>query len=798
MDSQRFDWQSCIRAHSEPGLSSCISDGLLTLDGRRVASTAIDLYALRLVEWAIEGGQSLVLCPPEPYGAIPVLAAAAAHIGSMVSHREETGRFEGSSRRVAIVSSSARLRGIYRRLGIGTASLFEVVPAAVRNASGAISVLGTDPGRGWSTVFVSHPSEVRALGRLDLTVVELPLEGGFDLQQLDGPIVVVAPDPADPAIVELAKTLPVFAWSDADLAAMPSIGLVDGPALAEDRLRLECAARGTHCTFVPVPDQRVCESAALFWADIGPLMRAARRSPFGRELAAAAFVLFYDLIHLAVPTEYYEAATLSLRARLRDIASAERLVSGDLRDLYVPMIALELGDMASAIASSSPKSEAMRSVLVDRAGSGADVLLIARTAELARVYRAYLDSIEDLPGEVRVTNLGGVADEVPADVAIVTGLLPRYARYLYTTGIAAEIVALGYEVESPLEGVPGGFTEHRQMRSALAYQLAYSEWLSRDAAKSACWAELSGEPSSISDDHPEPPRVEVPNGGEEPLAPPEAPPGLWEGAAGNLSDLEGRLASDAPPRLSPEGQEDMLEVEAVRLDFVGDRWMYLGNSASVTRWLPKGAKAQSGYSAGDLSAGEELLLLDGEVRKDLLGKVLEVAGDVPELAAPAAWVDYWRDALRRAHDSFRSYEALRAELAQHGCVRQAQTIRLWVIGEVIGPDDSEDVRRLGECLDDEPLIANYRQVAEAMRSLRSAHQRLGRRLGTLMRDVGAAAASGLIADDEIIDERTGLAASDFRDSIEILKIASVQAVGVVPYALTGILRGADEKEAEVA
>jgi hypothetical protein len=801
MSQDRFDWQSCVRAHSEPGLSSCVEDGRLTLDGRRVAATTIDLYALRLVEWAVEREQSLILCPPEPFGAIPALAAAAAHIASIVSHHATTGKAMGSSRRVAVVTTDPRLRGVYRRLGIGTASLFEVAPAAVRTASGAISVIGHDPGRGWSTVFLTRPGEVTKLDRVDLTVVELPVAEESDLEQLDGPLVLIARDPADPMVARLAERLPVFAWSDADLASLPNIALVDGPALVEDRLRLERAAQGISCNLVAVPEQRVCENAALFWADIGPLLRAARRSPFGRELAAAAFFLFYDLMHLAVPAEFYEASTRPLRARIREIEIAQRLVSGDLKDLYVPMIAMELQDLAAAIAEGSKKSNVMRGLLRDCASEGADVLLVARTAELARVYRSYIDSVDDLDGRIRVASIRGIAEEPPADLAVITGLLPRYARYLYTTGIAAEIVALGYEAESPLGSVPDGFTEHRQMESALAYQLAYSEWLARDAAKSACWSMLSGDPVSIPDDHPEPPRVSVNPASDDAEAarPPEAPPGLWDGAAGGLVGLERRLARDAAPRLSAEGGEDGLEVEALQVEFSDGRWMYVDGGASVTRWSSQGARAEAGYSAERIAPGDELLLLDGEVRKDLLGKVLEVAEDVPELAAPAAWVDYWRDALRRAHHTFESYEALHEELERHGCSKQTQTVRLWVVGQTIGPEDPEDVRRLGECLGDRSLTENYQRVAEAMRSLRTAHQRLGRRLGELMRDVGGATAVGTIKEDEIIDERTGLAASDFRDSIEILAVASVRPAGApVPYVLTGSLRAADEKETEVA
>jgi hypothetical protein len=791
-----FDWPSRLRAFTEPGLSSCVADGRLTLDGRRVAATVIDLYALRLVEWALARRQSIIICPPEPFGPLPVLAAAAAHIASITQHYERTGQARGSDQRVAVVTSSARLRGIYRRLGIGTAPLFDVAPAAIRSRSGAISILGRDPGRGWSTIFVSTPAEVTRLANVDIKVIELPLGDGSQLDQLAGPLILIAHDPADPLVVRLARDIPVFAWTDDDLGMLRSVTIVDGPALVEDRLRLERAAAGVLCTQVPVQAQRICENAALFWEDIGPLLRASRRSLFGRELTASAFVLFYDLMHLAMPTDFYESTTYPLRVRVREIEAAQRLVGGDLRDLYVPMVAAELSDLVAAIGPRSPKSDVLLSVLREHATAGEDVLLVARTGELARAYRAYIDTVAELDGSVRVTNLWGVAGERPADVAVIVGLLPTSARYMYTTGIAAEIVVLGYEADATLESVPDGFTEHRQIRRAIAYQREYSEWLARDAAKSACWATLSGEPTSIPDDRPDPPRVDssAPVGDGQP-APPDAPPGLWDASLGSL---ERRLARDVPPRLSSDGEHGDLEVEALHVGFTDGRWMYIDAGSSVTRWRSAaGGSAEAGHPARRISPGDELVLLDGETRKDLLAKVLEIAEDVPELAVPAAWVDYWRDALRRAHAAFGTYERLHADLEANGCVRQAQTVRLWVIGQIIGPEDPEDVRRLGQCLEDAALIANYQAIADAMKGLRRAHVRLGQRLGALARHVGPHSAAGLIDDDEIIDARSGLTASDFRDSVEILEVESVHPVGRVPYAVTGLLRPSEEKEAEL-
>ena len=795
--SALFDWPTRIRPFFVPGFSSCLEEGRLTLDGIRLAATWPDVYALRLAEWAVAKRQSLVLCPREPFGPLAALVAASAHIWSMAAHYKRTGQALGSDLRIAVVTQNLRTRGIYRRLGVRTARLFDVAPAAVRSHTGYVSILGRDPGRGWSTIFLSRPSEVSSLGDLDLAVMELPVPGGEDVHSLEIPLILVAHDPGDPLLIRLAQTMPIFALSDDDLRRFPMIAVDDGKALAAARLRLERVAAGVTLTPIPIPAQQICENAALFWQDIGPLLRAGNRSLFATELAAVAFVLFYDLMHLALPTPFYEAATQPLRVRIGELARAQRLTEGDLRDVYVPMVATELADLAHAIGGESPKASALLSVLHKYVDRGDRVLLVARTSDMARIYAAYLEELPTLRGAVRVTSLWEVATQPPADVAVIVGLLPTYARYLYTAGLAADIVALTYAAESPLQSVPDGFTEFTQVRTAAAYQRERVAWFARDAAKAACWERLSGESARIADDRPIPPRVEVGPADVGQLPPPDAPPGLWDGPFGSLAKLEDRVGRDVPPRLAPQTEGVApLEVEARRVEFADGRWMFLDIDAIVTR-LSAGGAAEAGYSARRIAEGDRLVFLDGEATKDLLTKVLEVAGELPEFAVPAAWVDYWRQALRRAYARFKTYEALAGALHERGCIRQPQTIRLWVVGQTIGPEDHEDIRRVGECLNDEPLTSTYRTINAAIESLRHAHQALGLRLGALARHVGVTRAASLTGEDEIIDERTGLTAADFRDSVEVLTVRTVRPAGTVPYAVTGRLRVPGEEGMQI-
>jgi hypothetical protein len=105
-----------------------------------------------------------------------------------------------------------------------------------------------------------------------------------------------------------------------------------------------------------------------------------------------------------------------------------------------------------------------------------------------------------------------------------------------------------------------------------------------------------------------------------------------------------------------------------------------------------------------------------------------------------------------------------------------------------------DVRRVGEVAQDSTLHDHYREVHRSMDTLRRAHQRLGQRIGSLARQVGVAAATGQMDRDEVIDERSGLTAADFEDSIDIVTVESIESAGEIPVVLLGRLSACTQPE----
>jgi hypothetical protein len=756
-----------VTPHSVPGLSSCMEERRLLADHLPVSVGPCDVDALRLVEHAVALRRSVLLVPPDPLGPLVALIPAAAHLASLISGFRDFGVTSGSLHRIAVVTGDYHLRGVYRGLSIrprpGTSGepLRAVVPAGAIGAGGAIHILD-DAGRGWSTVFIRSLADLRLVGAVDLVVVDLPVADPQRLAALDVPLVLVSRDPADPLTRRLADAMPSFAWDATD-------------ALDASNERLANRAR-EQIDIVSIAEPIVCENAELFWDDIGPLCRLGGHG-LGPELSREAFALFHDLLGLALPLETYErSAGDSLAARVATLGRACQLLDrGELRELYVPMVEAELAALTDAVRGSEAKPKVLPRVLAEALDDHQDVLLIARTAGLARTYQQYL--ADSGLGQVRVASLGELVKVAPADVAVLTGMAPTWGRWVYRAGLAPRLRVLAYGRGD----LPGErFDEAEIVRRAATEQREAETRLSGADRRVWSWTRLTTPASDL-------PAPDPVNATQLSLvrvtdapAPPEVPTGLW---------ADGRWLADLEPSAFPRGGgagRDRLDrvVSGVRVDLADGSWVLLASDVPVSRWRPNSARLE-GVNPAELSVGDQLVFLDEDAHKTLMAKVLEVAESVPALAVAGGWLTHWRSVLGGAYRGAGSYAALADRLAEHGCGVQAQTVRLWVIGVTLGPDDPEDVRRLGLLTNDPALLDAHQEVYRAMRTLRGAHVRLGRRLADLTRRLGPAAASGRLPGDEVVDEASGLTAADIEAAVTVAAVTEVTPMGDVPAVLTG-------------
>lgn len=787
-------------------LSSCLSEGRLTLGRIPIQPSVFDVDALRAVEHAVLRRGSVLICPADPLSPLPALVPAAAHIEAMIHDSLRSGRAAPSPLRIGVVATDPRLRGFYRALAVsprpGGAGepLRSTVAAATVGRNGRLSVIDRDDGR-WSTVFVDSVAAARALDNLDLLVVDLPVGDADAVCEVGVPTVVVARDPADPAVVRLARRMPAFGYDWV---------LSDG--FRADTARpggtLSAGDGGTRIGVRPVACPALCADAGLFWADISTLARLGGRSAYVSTLLAQAFGLFHDLVGLAMPVSAHDRlAGMPLRERIGALARAARVVADrELRADWLPMVEVELAGMLLALdaaerelptrrgASPATKAHALLEVAADVLDAGKDALLVARTAALARLYTDYLR--DSLPA-VRITSLGALATCQPADVAILLGAPPTWGRWVYRSRVARQFVVLAYAPDAPNGSLPaphrsrgdGPFDEVAVVADAVRMQKAAGLRLSLPRQRSRAWTAVRV--GSIPDGATAPEEAAEPGLDDVGLIaarPPEVPPGLWDGN-GWTAQLEPRGATGSVDEQADAGGTDV--VAGLRVLFNDGSWAWVRADSPVWRWRSHARRTEP-VDAGRIAVGDELVFIDGDAHKTLLAKILEVAEDVPELAVAGAWVSHWRTALARAYTRCGSYATLARQLAAHGCAVQAQTVRLWCIGVTLGPDDPTDLRRLGLLLNDDALTTRHEAVWRAMQTLRHAHVRLGRRLAALTRSLGPAGSRGALPADEVLDAASGLTAADVETAVVVLTVARIEPAPAVPALLTGPRRPADE------
>jgi hypothetical protein len=768
-----------------------------------------DVDALRIAEQALTHRAPVLVCPPDPFAPLSALVAAAAHVAAMVSFFRESGMALPSPLRIAVVTADFRLRGFYRglavgwRRGVGGAPMKSIVPAATLVSGGRLSVVDGDTDR-WSTAFVKTVAEADALGPVDLLVVDLPVPDAARLGALSVPMVIIARDPLDPAVGALARRMPAFGY-DSYLKDWRR-----GPGNAPPLLRL-VNRRDRLVKIVAVPAPGVCDNASLFWEDVPTLVGLGRRSPYVAALIREAFTLFHDLIGLAMPPAMFGQLTAKpLDRRVADLARAAKVIADtELREDWLPMIEAELGGILHALRGpvgsslaarpddgATDKAAVLLASVAEALDDRRDVLVVTRTAALARAYTEYLGSCH--LGAARVTSLGALADVPPGDLAVLLGMAPTWGRWVYRSGASQELTILAYTPGPGHMGSTGcdrtavaaarRFDEAAMVTTAIGRQDEAGLRLSEPEQRTQAWASLrsGGARGGISDrakgHSPARPAVVI----SEP-APPEVPPGLWDGT-GWIAPLEPDAAADTPTA----GTGRIGDSSAgFRATFADGSWAWLAERGLVWRWRPHTGVPQQ-VEASKLAAGDDLVFIDNDAHKTLLAKLLDVAEHIPGLAVGAGWHSHWRSVLQHAYERHGSYNGLARALAAVGCRVQGQTVRLWCVGVTIGPDEFEDVRRVGEIAGDPVLLTQAAEVWRAMQTLRNAHVKVGKRLAALARAIGPAAGTGRLPADEVIDPVSGLTAGDLGAAVTVIRLTGLERVPAVPTVLAGTRRRADD------
>ena len=171
-----------------------------------------------------------------------------------------------------------------------------------------------------------------------------------------------------------------------------------------------------------------------------------------------------------------------------------------------------------------------------------------------------------------------------------------------------------------------------------------------------------------------------------------------------------------------------------------------------------------------------------EAREFIASRVLSARRDEERDTPADRTIRRWQQELATSIDGlgFSHSDVLR-RIRELGSRRTTSgVIRQWAAGEVLGPLDPQDIRRVGEVVGSEWLRANWRLVGAALFAVRSGHRVLGRRITQIIQKA-ALGEHEVSARDKDFLSQLGITMGRLQDAVTVLTVEQISAdAGMVP------------------
>lgn len=239
------------------------------------------------------------------------------------------------------------------------------------------------------------------------------------------------------------------------------------------------------------------------------------------------------------------------------------------------------------------------------------------------------------------------------------------------------------------------------------------------------------------------------------------------------------LLDEYPSNVSREPAESPNEVcrEVIEITFRENCRISFSTDTrvQVVASTENGSRLQERY-ASSLRPNDKILFIEGQKRQSLYDLILSRVHAHPAFQIHFALIRRWQDDLRLAYKSRNetlSPEEILRKLQERGSsIVTSLTVKNWLNGLCLCPDDPEDLRRLAEIMNLGFVTDQYRRVHKAAQRVRGLHIGLGLRLCGWLEG----AANGQNNEDEVFDQELGLTFADFKTSLMVLTVQSVKAL----------------------
>jgi hypothetical protein len=177
-----------------------------------------------------------------------------------------------------------------------------------------------------------------------------------------------------------------------------------------------------------------------------------------------------------------------------------------------------------------------------------------------------------------------------------------------------------------------------------------------------------------------------------------------------------------------------------------------------------------------LRPGDRIVYIQGQRRQSLYDLIISRVHRHPAFEVHLALIRRWQDDLRLAYLAKKpriTVDAVLSQLQTLGSdITSPLTVRNWIQGFTLCPDDPEDLHRIATVMDLGFVSSQYRHIHKAATRVRGIHIGLALRLNNWLGRAGVESES----DAEVFDRDLGLTFGDFRHSLILLTVDSLQQI----------------------
>lgn len=181
-----------------------------------------------------------------------------------------------------------------------------------------------------------------------------------------------------------------------------------------------------------------------------------------------------------------------------------------------------------------------------------------------------------------------------------------------------------------------------------------------------------------------------------------------------------------------------------------------------------------------LKPDDRVIAIPDQRRQSLYDLILSRVHGHPTIELHLALIRRWQQDLELAYRRWRLHgvrnlDELLWQMQRRGStLTHPMTLRGWLSGNILCPEDPDDLRRLAEILEMSFVVSHHQRIYQAAKRVRGLHRVLARRLNSWLEE--QASGSVKAKDDDVLDAELGITFGDFRNSLLILRVQEVQPI----------------------